>query len=178
MKQNEKKLRPLLQPQSPALKAHCAPLCAILSSELLRSPPELLLQRDVPRALHWGHEPREILLLCLHDGDALLLQLQGSVEKIADVLLVRLAWGRHLETELAPRLALLCRKLIELRTEPRVGLFQLGHLRVAQSDPLLRQPGNAFPKLLLERRAVRLRVASTHRLTESGSCAQTECQHR
>jgi hypothetical protein len=47
----------------------------IVSGELVGAASELLLQRDVSRALHRRHETREILLLLFDELDTLLLQL-------------------------------------------------------------------------------------------------------
>jgi hypothetical protein len=134
----------------------------------------LLLQRDVPRALHRGHEPREIFLLCFNESNALFLQLQSPVEQVAYMLLIGLARRGHLQAKLSPRFALLHGKLIELGSKASVGLLQLCHLRVGQSDARLRKPGNALAKLLLEGGPVRLGVTSANGLTKRSRCAQPE----
>jgi len=46
-------------------------LCAVLSSQLLRPSPKLLLETDVARALHRRHESRELFLLRFDDRGAL-----------------------------------------------------------------------------------------------------------
>src|SRR4029079_494986 len=84
---------------SAAFRAHL-----ILARQLLGATAELLLQRDVARPLHWSHEAGEVLLLFLDQRYPLLLELQRSVEKRADVLLIRLGCGCHLQPQLAPRL--------------------------------------------------------------------------
>jgi len=55
------RLRPFLQNLPAPLLPRTALLSPVLSVELLRTSPKLLLERDIPRPLHWIHEPREIL---------------------------------------------------------------------------------------------------------------------
>ena len=70
-------LGPLLQALSRALHPQPSSLPIILAGKLLRPPPELLLQRDVSRALHRRHEPREISLLILDDRNPLVFAERG-----------------------------------------------------------------------------------------------------
>jgi len=60
----------------------------------------------------------------------------------------------QLQPQLATSLALLRHDLIQLRRELRVRLLELRHLGVGQLEALLRELGDALPKLLLERRAI------------------------
>ena len=92
-------------------------LSPVLSVELLRPSPKLLLQRYVPRPLNRIHEPREILLLCFDYRDPLLLESQGCVEQVAHVLLVRFPCRSHLQAELASGFPLLRGDLRQLRGE-------------------------------------------------------------
>jgi hypothetical protein len=145
-----------------------------LFGKLLRAPPELLLESNVSRALDGCHEPREILLLFLDERDALFLQPQGCVEQLVHVLLIRLASSGHLEPELLPRFPLLCRQLVEPRRKAAVGLLQLSHLPIGQSDPILRHLGSALAELLFQGRTIRLRNGAGDRLCGSNSRTHDE----
>jgi hypothetical protein len=181
-----RQLRALLQRRSDALLTvakllvwtHTRLLRAILCGKLLRTSPKLLLESNVSCALHGRHEPREIPLLFLDERDALFLQPQGCVEQLVHVLLVRLASSSHLQPELLPGVPLLSRQLIESRREAGVGLLQLLHLPIGQSDPVLRYLGGAFAELLLQGRPIGIRKGAGDRLCASNSRTHDECDGR
>lgn len=131
-------------------------LSCIVTGELLRTPSDLSLKRQVARALDGSKESRQILLLRLDERDALFLQTHCIIEQRTHVLLVRLISGGHLNSQLAPRLSLLHHQLILLRGEPRIRLRELGELRIGETEPLLRHPGGLLAESLLQRRAIRV----------------------
>jgi hypothetical protein len=104
--------------------------------------------------LNWSKKSGEILLLGLDNRDALFLQLDRSVEKLADALLVRRIASHHLLSELTSDVTLLCAQLAQLRRETRVSLFQSPQLRIGQTQSLLRKFGRALSELLLQSGAV------------------------
>jgi hypothetical protein len=105
-------------------------LSCIVTGELLRAPSDLSLKRQVACALDGSKESRQILLLRLDERDALFLQTHCIIEQRTHVLLVRLISRGHLNSQLAPRLALLHHELILLWGEPRIGLGELRELRI------------------------------------------------
>jgi hypothetical protein len=113
----------------------------IISGELLRSAPDLRLEREVAGALNWSKKSRQVLLLRLHQCDALFLQTQRVVQQRTHVLLVRLISGGHLNSQHTPGLSLLHHELILLWGESSIGLGKLRELRVGETEPLLRHLG-------------------------------------
>jgi hypothetical protein len=160
------------------VKTHARLLRAILCGELLRAPPELLLEGNVSRALHWCHESREVPLLFFDERDTLFLQPQLCVEQLVNVLLIHFALSRHFQPELLTRFPLLCRQFIEPRREAGIGLRQLFHLAISQSDPVLGNLGGALAELLFQDRPSRLRKWASDGLPAKTGCTDRERHHR
>ena len=109
-----------------------------LTPQVFGATTQLLLQSGVPRALERGHERAKGSLLVDLQLGAAPLNLEHSIERGGDALLIAVLTGEDLTTEREALLALLQGELPPLEVERTARLCQLRHLLIGEPDTVLR----------------------------------------
>src|SRR5919107_5282552 len=111
---------------------------ATLAPQVLGAPAQLLLQRGVLRALEWCHERTDRPLLVDLQLCAATLDVEHTIERRRDALLIGVRAGENLAAERHACFALLCGELAPLEIEWSARLGELRHLLVGEADAILR----------------------------------------
>jgi len=138
------------------------PLLPVLTN-VLHPSAQLVLDAEILRALHGGHEGREIVLLAGGQIESAPLDLERLVEQGGDSALIRRITKQHFRTERLAHLPIVPEQQHPFAFEPLVHLPELPHLgfvEIQSASHHLREP---FPKLTLEPNAPLRRCASSRR---------------
>jgi hypothetical protein len=114
---------------------------------------DLLLEREIPRALHRREKPGEFPLFLLLDVQPLTLGLRDLIEQRRHLRIVRPVGPGHLLSQRDAKLALLRDDVAAHLIVFLVRLLKFLHLLVGRAQSLLRDLSDAFLHLLLEIRA-------------------------
>ncbi|HEX6047976.1 MAG TPA: hypothetical protein VFZ21_01860 [Gemmatimonadaceae bacterium] len=130
------------------------PLLTLLA-HVLEPPTQVVLDREVLRALQRCHEARQRALLLLDEIEATPLNTQCVVQQRGYPLLIRRIAREHLGAQRHPNLPLLAQQSHPLALDALVHLTELAHLAVVQIEPPPDHLSEPLAKLAVERCAWR-----------------------
>jgi hypothetical protein len=121
------------------------------TAHFLHATPQLILKRQILRALHRRHEARERTLLTREQVDSAPLHIDELIHEPRDAILVRAVATHHLGTQANADVALLLVERPPLRFHVAVHFPEPPHLIGGEAKPLLHDGGHALTQTLLER---------------------------
>jgi hypothetical protein len=120
------------------------------TAHLLHATPQLILKRQILRALHRLHEARERTLLAREQFDSAPLHIDELIHEPRDAILVRAVATHHLGTQANANGALLLVERPPLRFHVAVHFPEPPHLIGGEAEPLLDDSGHPLAHALLE----------------------------
>jgi hypothetical protein len=131
-------------------KPRPCPALLALTPEVLQASAKLVLNAEIFRPLHRGHERRELALLASREVHAPSLDREQLVEQPCDLLLIRRIARQHLGAKRLTSASFLAKQLHPIALESVIDSTELLHLRVIEAEPPLHDLGESLAELALE----------------------------
>jgi hypothetical protein len=127
-------------------------------AQLLRAAPHLILKSEQLCTLNGSEKFCQLTLFALNQIQTLPLEVQRFIEKLTNLILIRLVTKQQLGSQAASDLALARDKLSSSRVELLVRRLELPHLRITQPKTTLNHFSRPLTKALFEHLPPRIRT--------------------